>query len=148
MLLEVNSYVQKGHKIQLNCSADSIPVDKTVEFLANDETVTNIRKHDGDCFNTIYNRICSSESCSCSANDRYYVLFFRPPYGRTKTTFQCKMKLIRTGILYSNKVIVTILGEIGISPYFNLLVLLVNVSELSSNSYSKHLSRVSFTLSR
>lgn len=93
----------------MNCSSDSVPIGKTVEFLADGETVTNIIKFDGVCFNTIYNRVCTRDICSCSVDDRFYTLFYNPPYHKTKLTFVCKVKLDRNRKQYSNKAIVNIL---------------------------------------
>lgn len=117
VLLHVYSYVQKGRKVHLNCSTDSVPIGKTVEFLADDETVTNIIKLDGVCFNTIYNRVCTKDSCSCSVDDRFYTLFYSPPDYKTIISFVCKMKFGRNRIQYSNKAIVNILGKHVILDY-------------------------------
>lgn len=111
MLLTANPYIQKGQNIRLNCSSSIVPVGQTAEFLVNNMTITNIRKHKWICFNTKLNEACSNGTCSCADNRKSYVSVFKPDYKSDTLSFMCRMKFKGGVVTLSEAAVATVIGK-------------------------------------
>lgn len=110
-MLTANAFTQRGQEIQLNCSSNVVPIGQTAEFLVNNMTFTNIRKHKLVCFNTKLREACNNVTCRCAENKKSYMAIFKPPYNSKYINLMCRMKFSGGRVILSQEVVATILGK-------------------------------------
>lgn len=111
VVLTANTYTQRGQKLKLNCSSDVVPVGQAAEFLVNNMTLTNIRKHNLVCFDTKLKETCGNYTCRCAENKKSYMAIFKPPYNSKYINLMCRMKFSGGIVVLSQEIIATIIGK-------------------------------------
>ncbi|CAC5384444.1 unnamed protein product [Mytilus coruscus] len=109
-------YIKRGEHIILNCSSDDVPVGQSAEFLVNDETYTNIRVQDKECFSGISHSECLPEECNCSEDGKWYIIQLPANDDMMNVKISCTMKF--TSERVSNSTIVKKIDVYG--PYIKV----------------------------
>lgn len=141
-MLTANPFAQREKDIHLNCSSDVVPFGQTAEFLVNNMTYTNIRKHKWVCFNTKLNKTCSSRSCSCAGDRKSYTLTLKPMKNVNQVTFLCRMKFTGGTVKSSTELVVTILGKCLYWIFLTHVIFLCRIKVLFSACKRFYISQV------
>lgn len=105
-------HVQVNQPFLMNCSSNTVPVGESAEFLVNGGTLTNIRRHNGVCFNTIAGKKCIKGGCQCSEDRQSYAVYHKLTKSNATEILSCKMTFANEKTITSNDVHISALGKL------------------------------------